>query len=241
MSYRRIHNLRANRYGTDYASRLQGKRESNFEHFLQSSTSRVDFEYREKTHPAIFERKRQDYTENLRELLTRRNLDIEPGSILLIPDHKEELRPWMVYWVEDIQSSGYNKYTMLEITHYIEWTDHNNIPRSTWAYMYGQKDSRLKDTKAPGSRLETYYAENQKLNFFVIPRTPHLRKEDYLEIGKDPYKEFYKVSGYDRQSTPGVQFVSILPMYEYDKSPLPIKGEDDADEDFFWLRGGENE
>lgn len=241
MSYMRIHNLRANRHGTDYVSRLQGKRESNFEHFLQSSVSRVDFEYREKIHPAIFERKKQDYTENLRELLTRRSLEIDPGTILMIPDHKKEIRPFLVYWVEDIQNSGYNKYIMLEITHYLEWIDSRNIPRNSWAYMYGQKDRMLRNAKQFASRMDTYYSENEKLNFFVIPRTPHLQKEDYLEVGKGPYKEFYKVVGYDRQSTPGVQFVSILPMYEYDKSPLPDKEQDDLDEDFFWLKGGKNE
>ena len=45
MSYFDIYKQRVNRYGIDYQSRLQGKREHNFELYLLKSVYRVDFEY----------------------------------------------------------------------------------------------------------------------------------------------------------------------------------------------------
>jgi hypothetical protein len=47
------------------------------------------------------------------------------------------------------------------------------------------------------------------------------------------------VTGYDIQSTPGVEFVSVDPQYIRDKSDPPIQDVDDNADDFYWLnRGG---
>ena len=43
MSYFDIYEKRLNRYGLDYQSRIQGKREQNFDLYLQKSIYRVDF------------------------------------------------------------------------------------------------------------------------------------------------------------------------------------------------------
>jgi hypothetical protein len=32
-------------------------------------------------------------------------------------------RPWMVWWKEDIEASGYNRYVVLKMTHLITWRD----------------------------------------------------------------------------------------------------------------------
>mgnify|MGYP003506872608 CR=1 FL=1 len=48
MSYFDIYQLRVNRYGLDYQSRIQGKREQNFDLYLQKSIYRVDFEYNDE-------------------------------------------------------------------------------------------------------------------------------------------------------------------------------------------------
>ena len=70
----------------------------------------------------------------------------------------------------------------------------------------------------------------------------HIRKDDYLEVhagGKiESIKEAYVVTGYDTQSTPGVEFVSVDPQYIRDLTPPPEKKEEDKDEDFFWINGG---
>ena len=64
--------------------------------------------------------------------------------------------------------------------------------------------------------------------------------DDYFEIGEGELVEAYRVTGYDRQSTPGVEYVSIDPIYVYDHSPKPEPQPGDNLNDFYWLNGGES-
>ena len=172
-------------------------------------------------------------------LLTRVSLDIPNGTILMIPDKNDILQPWMIYWLESIKASGYNRYIVLRMTHYITWHDRDGVYQKSWAYMYGQEDNMLKDEIRSRSRMDTIYGENLKLNFFIMPTNEFIRKDDYLEVGEGRLKEAYVVTGYDIQSTPGVEYVSIDPVYLRDHSPAPQQTPDDDADDFFWLNGGD--
>ena len=231
---------RLNRYGYDYQSRVQNQRERNFENLLLRSVYRVDFEYEGKMHPATLERYKQDETELLQYLLTRVSLNIPSGTILMIPDKDNNEQPWLVYWLESIKASGYNKYIVLRMTHYITWRDRAGLDRSSWCYMYGQQDNMLKDELKSRSRMDTIYTENLKSSFFIMPTNEFIRKEDYLEIGEGALKEAYRVTGYDINSTPGVEYVTVDPVYLHDNSSAPVQKESDDPADFFWLNGGGN-
>ena len=237
-SYKDIYLKRLNRYGMDYNSRVQNQREREFENYLLKSTSRVDVEYGSETIPASFERYKQDETETLAYLLTRRVNDLPNGTLLKIPNRKGEEIPWMVYWLEEIQASGYNKYIMLRMTHFIEWKDRDGKTQGSYAYMYGQQDNMLKDELRSRSRSDVLYTEALKMSFFVIPTNENIRKDDYLTIGEGKLKEAYRVTGYDIQSTPGVEYVTVDPVYLRDESPVPNQTETDSSEDFFWINGG---
>jgi hypothetical protein len=102
MSYYEIYLKRLNRYGMDYNSRVQNQPEREFEHYLLKTTCRVDIEYNDETIPASFERYKQDETETLAYLLTRRATDIPSGTVLMIKNQKGIEKPWMVYWLEEI-------------------------------------------------------------------------------------------------------------------------------------------
>lgn len=236
--YEDIYLKRLNRYGMDYNSRVQNQREKEFENYLLKTTCRVDIEYNYETIPASFERYKQDETETLAYLLTRRKIEIPSGTVLMVPNQKGVLKPWMVYWLEEIQASGYNKYIMLKMTHYLEWKDRKGNTQKSWAYMYGQEDNMLKDELRSRSRSDALYTEALKMSFFVMPRNEYIRKDDYLTIGSDDLKEAYRVTGYDIQSTPGVEYVTVDPVYLRDESPIPTKTPEDNDKDFFWFEGG---
>ena len=124
----------------------------------------------------------------------------------------------MIYYLEDIKASGYNRYIMIKMTHYLTWKDREGNEQGTWAYFYGQEDNMLKDELKSRSRNKTLYTENLKLSFFIMPRNEFLRKDDYMEVGEGPLKEAYVVTGYDIQSTPGVEFVSVDPQYRLSSS-----------------------
>jgi hypothetical protein len=205
---------------------------------LLKTTCRVDIEYGYETIPASFERYKQDETETLAYLLTRRATDLPNGTTLLIPNSKGDKTPWMVYWLEEIQASGYNKYIMLKMTHYIEWKDRDGNTQGSFAYMYGQEDNMLKDELRSRSRSDALYTEALKMSFFVMPTNENIRKDDYLTIGEGKLKEAYRVTGYDIQSTPGVEYVTIDPVYLRDESPDPVPTTETDAEDFFWINGG---
>ena len=238
MNYFEIYKKRANRFGEDYQSRVQGQREEVFERLLLKSIYRVDFEFEGEKIEGILERYKQDETETLQYLLTRVNVNIPSGTVLLIPDKDEQMKPWMIYYLENIKASGYNRYIVLKMTHYLTWTARDGKEYSSWAYMYGQENNMLKDEIRSRSRMDTIYAENLKLSFFVLPVTSKIQKDDYFIIGDGELQEYYRVTGYDRQSTPGVEYVSVDPTYEYDLTPPPEKSETDNEEDFYWFNGG---
>lgn len=238
MDYYDIYKLRLNRYGLDYQSRVQNQREKMFDLYLLKSVYRVEFDYGQDIIVGSFERYKQDETETLHYLLTNIDVVFAPGTILQIPNDKGEKKPWMVYYLENIKASGYNKYIMLKMTHFLTWKDRRGRLQQTWAYMYGQENNMLKDELKSRSRMDTVYDENLKSSFFILPTNPWIRKDDYFIVGQKPLQEYFRVTGYDIQSSEGVEYVTIDPVYEYDLSEEPEKEQGDNDEDFFWFNGG---
>lgn len=237
--YNDIYKKRLNRYGLDYQSRVQGMRERSFELLLEKSIYRIDFDYDGKINPGVFEKYKQDETRTLHYLLTRTNLNMPNGTILMISNKDNQEEPWMIYYLEDIKASGYNRYIMLKMTHYITWKARDNKIYSSWAYLYGQENNMLKDELQARSRADARYTENLKTSFFILPINEHIRKDDYLVINENtPLEEAYVVTGYDINSTKGVEYITIDPVYIRDKNPDPIKTETDSNEDFFWIEGG---
>lgn len=229
---------RLNRYGYDYQSRVQKQREKVFEDLLLRSVYRVDFIYENQMHPGLLERYKQDETELMQYLLTRVDLNIPNGTILMIPNKDNIKQPWLIYWLEAIKASGYNKYIVLKMTHFITWSDRENVMRTSWCYMYGQQDNMLKDEIRSRSRSDAIYDENLKSSFFVMPTNEFIRKDDYIEIGEGALKEAYRVTGYDIHSTPGIEYVTVDPVYLRDNSYAPPQTSEDDPADFYWLNGG---
>lgn len=234
-----IYKKRVNRYGLDYQSRIQREREELFDLYLLKTIYRVDFLFEDEEVAGSLEKYKQDETQTLQYLLTKTNVNMPNGTILMIPDKDKIKKPWLVYYLEDIKASGYNRYIVLKMTHYLTWTARDGSQQESWAYMYGQEDNMLKDEIRSRSRMDTIYGENLKMSFFVMPTTPKIKKDDYLEIGTGELKEQYRVTGYDIQSTPGVEYVTVDPTYEYDLTPAPQLQPGDSEDDFFWLNGGE--
>lgn len=229
---------RLNRYGYDYQSRVQAQREKVFEDLLLKSVYRVDFEYKDELHPALLERYKQDETQLMQYLLTRVSLNIPNGTVLMIPDKDMVEQPWLIYWLESIKASGYNRYIVLKMTHYINWRDRDGNVQFSWAYMYGQEDNMLKDEIRSRSRSDAIYAENLKSSFFIVPTNEFIRKDDYIEVGTGVLREGYRVTGYDINSTPGVEYVTVDPVYLRDHTPAPEQTKEDDSADFYWLNGG---
>ena len=238
MSYYDVYTQRLNRFGNDYQSRIQGEREHNFELYLLKTVYRVDFEYNHCVHAGSLEKYKQDDTKTLQYLLTKVDLDIPNGTILELLDKNNVKQPWMIYYLENIKASGYNRYIVLKMTHMLKWIARDGSTKSAWAYMYGQEDNMLKDEIRSRSRMDALYGENLKSSFFVTAANEFIKKDNYFIVGEKPFQEYYRVTGYDIQSTPGVEYVTVDPVYEFDLSAPPEQTSSDQDEEFFWLNGG---
>lgn len=238
MSYYDIYRQRLNRYGTDYQSRIQGAREHMFDLELLKSVYRVEFTYNNEIQVGSLERNKQDNSNTRQYLLTNVHLNIPNGTVLMLTDKDGIEQPWMIYYLENIKASGYNRYIVLKMTHNLTWTARDGSVQTSWAYMYGQEDNMLKNEIRSRSRMDTIYEENLKLSFFVMPVNSNLKVDDYFIIGEKPLQEYYRVTGYDIQSTPGVEFVSVDPIYEFDLTPPPQQQPGEPDEDYFWFNGG---
>ena len=182
MSYFDVYRKRLNRFGNDYQSRIQGAREYNFDLYLLKTVYRVDFEFGHYHHAGSLEKYKQTDTKTLQYLLTKIDLNIPSGTVLWLTDKDGIEQPWMIYYLENIKASGYNRYIVLKMTHHLTWTDRSGTVREAWAYLYGQEDNMLKDEIRSRSRMDAIYAENLK------PRIHILEKMTILLLEKNRFK-----------------------------------------------------
>ena len=234
--YTNIYQKRLNRYGLDYQSRVQGNRERNFEQYLLKSTCRVDFEYDGKNYPASLERSSQDFSETRGFLLTQTSVNIPNGTVITVTlqDNTEQI--WMIWWLESIAASGYNKYIILKMTHLLEWQDEEGTYQQ-WAYLSGPGNSAIQDT-VKTSTGRAVYAEDDKLHLFIMGQHDKIKRDTYFEVSYKDIVQAFIVTDFDVHSTPGVEYVSIDPVAVRDKTEAPAPTEDDRPEDLFWLKGG---
>lgn len=232
MSYNDVYKLRLDRYGLNYQQRIQTEREKTFEKLLLKSPYRIDFQYENETHPALLEKYRQDTLQTLQYLLTRIDLNIEPGTILMLPNKDAELRPWMIFYLECIKASGYNRYIVLKMNQEITMTAKDGSTQTMYAYLHGKGDTTLRNTDVSKSII---YEQDENSFYLITPRNDFIKKDLYVEVGEEPFKQSFRTMGFDIWSTQGVEYVTLDPVYKYDQTPSPAKSTGDLDTDFYWL------
>ena len=230
--YYQVYRQRLNRYGLDFQSRIEGSREREFENYLYKTIYRVDFQVGDKWIPGSLERYKQDASETQGYLLTRREDVIPSGTVVEIESRDGRKTPWMFWWLEQIESSGYNKYVVLKMTHYVHCGD-----ASQWAYFKGPAASAVSDSVQLKTSL---FSENDELCLFITPKNGVFKKEYYFTIGEGDDKLAYVVTAVDNYTTPGVSYVSVDPVAIRDESEAPIQTPDEEDKDYYWLNGGAN-
>ena len=235
-----IYLKRVNRFGNDFQSRILGQRERDFENYLFKSVHRVDFEYEGELIPGTFEPMKQERSQVTKYLLVRNNVLIPGGTILMLPDNvQDELHPWMVFYKDEIRRGGYNRYVMLRLSHYIKWEGRDKKVYYDWVYLYGKGLDVMKDTvQSSYSHSKSRFTEDENVSTIIGPRAPTLQKDVYIEVGEGADLQHFRVTGFDITSTAGVQYTSIDPIYEYDRSTAEYQEGDDKN-DFYWLSGGE--
>ena len=235
-SYYETYRRRLNRYGLDYQSRIQNQRERDFDNYLYKTIYRVDFEFEGDLIPGSLERNKQDYSETQGYLLTKVDVHIPNGTVLMIQSRDESVTPWMVWWLERIEASGYNKYIVLKMTHYLKW-EVGGCTINQWAYFSGPGTAAISDV-IKSSTGKPLYSENNNLHTFVTTQNETICKDLYFEVTQGNITQGYVVTDFDINSTPGVNYVTVDPVPIREKKEIPTTMEGDNKEDFFWLQGG---
>ena len=138
----------------------------------------------------------------------------------------------MVWWLEQIESSGYNKYVVLKMTHYLHCGE-----VSQWGFFEGPAAKAVKDAVQLKTSL---FSENDQLHLFITPSNDEFVRDYYFTIGEDDKKDAYVVTYVDNYTTPGIAYVSVDPVAVRDESEAPIQTPDEEDKDYYWLNGGMN-
>lgn len=233
--YKTVYQKRLNRYGLDYQSRIQNQRERDFDNYLYKTIYRVDFEFDGELIPASLERNQQDYSETQGYLLTKRGVSIPNGTVLKIESRDGTTTPWMVWWLEQIESSGYNRYIVLKMTHYLKWKSGEKTIEQ-WAYFSGTGAAAIADAvRSSGGR--PLYSENDNLHTFITTQNETICRDLYFEVTQGNTTQAYVVTEFDINSTPGISYVTVdsVPVRPPEEN---IKVEESNKEDYFWLQGG---
>ena len=83
---------------------------------------KVDIITDELEFSGVFKPNKQDNSETTKWLLTDLDVKLTGGLILNIND-----KYWMVMYLKEDDSKGYNKYLMLKMSHLITWRDRDGI------------------------------------------------------------------------------------------------------------------
>jgi len=254
--YEDIYKKRLSRFGDTPTGRLEEGRRANFEKFLYSSPHYLTFVYKpdteeERTVECVFEPRKQNETKIMMDILCRVGEVFEVGDIVTINGKR-----YMFWWWDQRQDSGYNRWVVVELTTTVTFINEDGYTWTTEAYIYSQEDNMLKNELKSRSRSATLYLENLKLEFMLMPTPDRVATVDFhgntttkspLEIGA--YCElqyakadhYWRVTGYDTISTPGIAYVSVDPTINRDLTPPPTQQPGDDPDDFFWFGGWETE
>lgn len=223
--YEDVYKLRLNRFGDNFADRVKGQRIADFQQYKARSTMKVDIITDELEFSGVFKPNKQDNSETTKWLLTDLDVKLTGGLILNIND-----KYWMVMYLKEDDSKGYNKYLMLKMSHLITWRDRDGIEHQQHGYFFSKMDRIIYDIVRSSSG-DPEYREPNKESHIIMPFSPYLKRQDYLFIDD----EGYFVTGYDRSSTPGVCYYSLKQTYEHTIEDKPETEEDDPNG--FWLGG----
>lgn len=234
MNYFDIYKLRLNSNGYDYQSRILNERKKLFSLYLKKSIYKIEFKYEGEYITGSFERYKQDDSELLHYLLVDLDINIPNGTILQLPNKDGIEEDWMVYYLEVIETSGYNRYIMMKFDATYEWYEDGEF-HSGNGFLFGphRRDMML----TIKHNIPTIYLEDYNKYCLIIPTNTSIKLNAYIVVEKGTeLEQHFKVSGFDIQSTKGIEYITLEPCYEYDFTPPPKREEtNDEDSEFFWI------
>ena len=234
MSYFDIYRKRVNRYGNNLQERIQGKKEHDFEVFMSKSPNQVtawDDDLTEaKAYKAVLQTKEYDQDEVVDYLLVPLDREIPMGTIIYTKDARHKTvtyedktysaRRWINYAIDPYTSTGYNRYTVVELESELSWVL-DGIKYTSFAHATGG-GSGARD-KNINLKFKTQFSEAgvylpNKRYSIVMPTHPALKKNMKITLGR----ETWRVTGFDNISVKGVSYVTLEETLTDEREDIPI-------------------
>ena len=217
MSYYDIYQKRLGRYGNTVQERMKNQRILLFEKYKAQSVYQIPFADNEgNPRTAVFEPYKQNETKFLSYLLTDLDIELQDGWCNEIFDlDNKSLGKWMVFYLEENHSRGYNKYVMLRMSHLISINGMGEYP----CYYYGQMSALIEDLVA--SRADVWYEDKDKDGHIIMPALD-IKKDDYIIVNGDE-NEPYLVTGFDKMTIPGVIYIALNETMTRDTKEVDFK------------------
>lgn len=246
MGYYETYSKRLNRYGTTPQERIQGKREHDFEVFMSKSPNQVSAWnnlVEGEPYDAVLQTKEYDQDEVVDYLLVPLDTEIPMGTIIYTSDsrhknveyeNKKQLftvivnneekiysaRRWINYAIDPYTSSGYNRYTVVELESELSWVD-NGIKYTSFAHATGggsgARDKNINLKFSMQFSEAGIYLPNKRYSI-VMPTNENLKKNMKITLGG----ETWRVTGFDNISVKGVSYVTLEETLTDEKEDNPI-------------------
>ena len=234
MGYYETYSKRLNRYGTTPQERIQGKREHDFKAFSSKSPNRVDAwdnEIKGDSYEAVLQTKEYDQDEVVDYFLVPLEKELPMGTIIYTWDVRHRnaqyedqknngYRRWINYAIDPYTSSGYNRYTVVELESELSWVN-DGIKYTSFAHATGggsgARDKNINLKFRMQFSEAGVYLPNKRYSI-VMPTNKNLKKNMKVTLGG----ETWRVTGFDNISVKGVSYVTLEETLTDQKEDIPI-------------------
>ena len=234
MGYYNTYEKRLNRYGTNLQERIQGKKEHDFEVFKEKSPNKVnawDNKIEGEAYAAVLQTDEYDQDEVVDYFLVPLDKELPMGTIIYTQDmrhknvHYEDgkntgYRRWINYAIDPYTSTGYNRYTVVELESELSWVN-DGIKYTSFAHATGGgSGARDKNINAK-FRIQFseagVYLPNKRYSI-VMPANKNLKKNMKVTLGG----ETWRVTGFDNISVKGVSYVTLEETLTDEREDIPV-------------------
>ena len=204
--YEDVYLQRVNRNGTSRQERILNTKIQNFENFLSKSMYKVDFSYNYQNYIGSLQPAKSDEKDIVSYMLTSKTVDIATGSILDITTSTGASQKWLVTFKDHNDTYGYNKYKVYLLDRILTWYDKDKKAHTSYVNVANSKDNFVKDIfKNIGGGPA--YREAQNYVNLIMKFDSNIQKECYCLLNESP--RAFVVSGFDSETVPGVQYLTI--------------------------------
>lgn len=204
--YEDVYLQRVNRKGTSRQERILNAKIQNFESFLSKSMYKVNFSYNYQNYIGSLQPAKADEKDIVSYMLTSKTVDIATGSILDITTSTGTNQKWLVTFKDYNDTYGYNKYKVYLLDRILTWYDKDKKVHTSYVNVASSKDNFVKDI-FKNIRGVPAYREAQNYVNLIMKFDSNIQAEYYCLLDGSP--RAFVVSGFDCETVPGVQYLTI--------------------------------